>query len=96
MVDGSGVANSSWKSQLPRSVNVSMIPLTTTRTSASSSAILRGTNSGLRSRRYRVCSGGSTWSGISGCSWPIERASTSDEKISGWRSAQRTSSYLER
>ena len=92
MAEGSGVANSSWKSQLPLEAKRSISELTWLRTSGSSSPTLRGTNSGLRSRRYQVCSGGSIWRGMRGCSCPMEKASEAEENTSGCLRAHSTSS----
>ena len=92
-VHGSGTVNSAWASTEPRSTKRSISSLTSARTSSSSGAISCGPRVGSITRRYLACSGGSTWSGMSGRSWPMSTATKSELKISGCLSAQRTSSY---
>ncbi len=68
--DGKGTANSSEKLQDPRSMKASMKWFTRAATSSSISSILFGAKSGSRIRRYFLCSGGSTLSGMRGRTFP--------------------------
>ena len=75
--------NSLAKSSSPRSMKPSIRWLTSSETSWSMSAILRGAKIGSSSLRNFLCSGGSICSGIMGRLFLRSTASMLEEKISG-------------
>ena len=83
--EGNSSANSSVKLHSPRSMNVSMKPFTRRVMSSSCSSMRFGANSGSSNFRYLECCGGSTFSGMSGRTFP-RLISTRDENSSAWRS----------
>ncbi len=90
---GSGIANSWSNSHSPRSMKVSISSCALRRTFGSISSMRFFEKRGSRILRYFVCAGGSICCGIIGRSVPSAMCiSISEEKISGWRSAQSTSS----